>query len=383
MDFHPGNLESNREKKKPRIRALNKPLYSSIYKKTEPAHRNYVDINPVVIEGVKDKKKRIRMFQKNANPSEIVILLPNNYSEQTLQAAHNFLKYNKKTLLEWFVELKEREHDMTITIYGADFVHRINYIFGLNQKFRWNMKKLCLAWLKKQSRKKKIGENEDVITYEPLTDKDRIEIYCLKSRCIYYFSAQTLLKSICANLETQTNNIPLVTFPKNPLTNLTFDFGQLLHIYDECVAWGSRRKKPIPTMFHLFRNENFQINQTCRAHNMFIQHRASYNYMMNDDLNLENFYEGLGDLLKEYRDFLVLKGIHPKYIRLHNFKFWLLKDPNNALLKQWKLFVIDYLFYKDTDVFIRENWHSSVYLLIDYVKLFKVSIPYLDPLKGA
>ena len=383
--FHPGitsDTNTNAEparRKKPQMKVkisknVNNKYFLSLKRNI---FEKYRDINPFYVSN--SSKQVYEFVQSNTSPQEIKIIIPNMYLNNELYTiSYNSIKYYKKTYLEWFLELKEREFDMTQQIYGIQFIVNINNVYADNQKYRWAFKRLFLAWVKKKCLQKEIGYNEDVISYNILKDGDRVSFYCLKSRCLYNFSATTLLNSICSNLETQVYSLATIVYPKNPLTNMALGYGQLLHIYNECLSWCARKHKPIPTAFCMFRNADFKISALAKIHNTYLQHRASHNYMKNDDVLYESFIEQLDDLMKTQKTFIVLSGINVRYVRIHNFSRWLKRDPNNHILKQWRRYITDYTFYKETGILIRENWLSLMNVIHDFKVLFQASIPYFQ-----
>jgi len=343
------------------------------------AHR---EIDPVAL-GRTPVRKEITFFNTTA-PGLIAIILPNKNKQNTQNTenasytiAHNSIKYLKKTYNEWFLEMKAQEFGYSNKLYGDEYLRWLNIIFAENQKLRWAFKRLYLARIKKLCEKKKIGYESDLIKYEPLIEKNRIQIYCLKSRCIYYFSANALINSVKANLETQVHSLAVLVFPKNPLTNDIFDYGQMLHIYDECLRWCAEHSKPLPTSIAFFRNENFQLNRISKLYNTYLQHRASKNYLINDDENSDLFLDDLGSILQKHTLFLHINLSQSKNIRTSNFREWLKRDPNNHLIKQWRSFVTDYMFHVETKQYVREHWKTLASVLTEFMILFKASLPYI------
>ena len=335
------------------------------------------DVDPVYL-AKRMKQSRIQHFIKpKTSAGEIAIIYPNQHKDNSLYTiVHTGMFYHKKTLVEWFIDNNERRFDSTQMIYGFSYISTMDYILFYNQKLRWAFKRLFLKWLVCRSLKNCIGL-ADIITSEPIPDVDKIRIVCLKSRCCYFFSGNVLLKSICSNLETQVNSLAVVVPPKNPFTNIMFGYGELLHIYNECLSWCGRRTVKFPAVLALYRDVNFKNHYFARVNNTCLQYKALQNYMINDDIDSSLFLETLSEIMKSNKSFLIVNQIGLRYIRIILFSHWIKRDPSHYLLKQWRAFITDYAFHAQTGIYPRDSWHTILNMLGDLRTLFQASIPHL------
>ena len=350
-------LQTEEQKKKDNIRAREKEIRLL---------QSLKDVDPIYARKQFHLMQKPKAFQFGTRPGEICMIYPNT-EQQNSMYTRVYNTRRTKTMFEWYVQMYEE------TQYGNEFIQIANYFYSRNQTIRWCFKRIVLAWLKKHS--KSIGDEKDLVTGEPIQERDKIQVYCLKSRCLYWFSGSTLLQSICSNLEAQVNSIPYLQSPKNPYTNVTFGYGQMIHIYEACLQWCVMRRKRVPTSLVLYRNSNCKIKQIVQFHHGFLQYHASQKYMANDDVDLEASYEILQDIFETHKEVLSVNRI---VANIPVFRNWFTKDPKNSLIQNWKMFLSDYWFYQQSGIYPRESWISNVPMLADLKTLLTVSMPYLQ-----
>jgi hypothetical protein len=176
----------------------------------------------------------------------------------------------------------------------------------------------------------------------------------------------------------QVNAIPIVTLPKNPYTNILFEYGEMLHIYNECLKWCAKKSKAFPIVLSIYRQSIFRIRTVANIHRLYLQQKATAQYLANDDIDGEFFLETLHECITYNRANIVLamKSI-PTYCTIPVFRTWNTKSPNHPLLKQWKSFAADYWFYEQTHVFPRERWSSLESVVNEFHSLVRASAPYM------
>jgi hypothetical protein len=125
--------------------------------------------------------------------------------------------------------------------------------FQRNQAIRWQMKRLLMAHRRRHMDARTIGE-VDVGTMEPIPANLLVTVYDWNSRARYRFHADTIHRQIVGSLRYQSLAISLPSAPKNPYTNLSWGFGQLMVIYDQVNRrlWDVKRKfmDPAAQAFH-------------------------------------------------------------------------------------------------------------------------------------
>ena len=305
---------------------------------------------------------------------EITILIP-----KTEQSAfvYNALSMHSYSLFEWYLYFLEMTMDSTYLIYGPMYYHQAYSLYLTNQNLRWKLKRLFSHWLKKKCEKKHIGADSDIFTHEPIPPKHCITIQCCVSRCLYSFHANTLLKAIRSNLETQVNSIPVIKPPLNPYTNIPFTYGQLIHIYSETLKWSANNNKVFPTTFALYREARFRPKLLERFNIVNLQYRAIVNYCRNDDMDCDFFIDNLYIFLKKYKNCIVSRRSKMVFLNLHAFRKWHIENPNHPILKQWKSFIRDFWFYEQIGIFPKVIWNSVINMIQEFNTLFAISIPTL------
>lgn len=376
--YHRDNIQQSARRSRKRISTENKNEYmEKLYTRASQ------DVNPIYFKNLIQSRfyrSRQNTFFYPVGEREIVVLIKNKYPDNGLYSMiHSSLSYWKRTYFEWYVMMLERNIDLTMAIYGSEYLRIVNHIYSENQTVRWSFKRLLAIWLRRKSFKKQIGYETDLVTQESITADNKIEVLCLKSRCVYCFSGNTLIKSICSNLETQVNGISLVTFPKNPYTNLRFSYGQMFHIYNECLKWCSKKSKPFPLTLAMYRDSMFGIRTFANMHRLYLQRNAAVQYIKNDDVDSTFLLDTINEfLLNNESTIRRITNIDVSfYYNSHSFRKWLMIDTGNSIHKQWRSFISDYWFYTQTDTYPREHWISFESIVYDFQSLIQISKPYL------
>ena len=99
--------------------------------------------------------------------------------------------------------------------------------FALEQKVRFHLRHLVQTWLFKRY-KGRVLNDTDPCTLEPISNP--ICIFDTRARGYYQFDAKSLRRTLEFGLGFQDWMFPDPKFPKNPLTNLDFNCGQLIEI---------------------------------------------------------------------------------------------------------------------------------------------------------
>ena len=215
----------------------------------------------------------------------------------------------------------------------------------------------------------------DLITLEKVPEEEKIEVICIKSRCLYIFSGSSILKTVRSSLESQQGSISNVIFPKNPFTMIKFNYGQMLKLFLDIMLWCTKKGKPYPAILALFQETHFNTTTLCSLHNDYLQYSAIKIYMFNDDVGGAFFLENLEVLLETFEQYLQPQY---KYLDAELFRLWFIDEKASPLLKNWRLLVTDYWHYKQTDNLIRPLWSSEMSILNDIKILLKASEYKLD-----
>ena len=345
----------------------------------------FTDVNPFYckrrLKDLNDKNHEVNWFApKKTPPSHIRILIPNKDSS----AIHESLSRNIFTYYGWFTHLTElsnqiyfftntNNHHMLPRMkpsYYDNYIYNLNRIYLNNQRHRWQMKRLLNIWLMKRCLKRVIGADSDIFTLGPIHAKDKIHITCMRTRSVYVFSGNALLRTACSSLETQAQSIPDTKAPCNPFTNIVFNYGQMLEVYNGCLQFCVTRRKSVPLILSMYRDSNFSIQHLLKSHSLHIQYLATQNYMKHDDHDNYILYENLGNIFKLYKDLL---GEFAPICSALRFKVWIEMDPHNFLHTQWRSFLTDYWHYEQTEHLCRANWISETSIVFDMLTLLEAS----------
>jgi len=354
--------------------------------------KSFVNANPIYA-----KRKIFNYLNRSTSfdpsdktkPGQIRIFLhrPHDPNDVLSIATHRLRRF-RGTYQEWQVFLKDLllEKDMfksdfvfnsnLISVFNSQIADAAQYIFGLNQHYRWLFKRAVGRWLYRRATSRVIGEDSDIITLEPVKPADRVAITCLTTRATYVYSAGSLLKCILSNLEIQVEAIPQPKQPINPYTNLPFTYVQMQNLYFELMKWCASNRKTIPAVLSLYKESNFNPTLLSKVHHNYIQYRAGKNYFTREEDDEDFFIENLEGLFAAYEP--LVRPFERTSVSSIKFKCWYKVDQEHYLMKQWKSLVSDYWYYTQTEHFSREFWTSENSIMMDVRTLLVASKNILD-----
>jgi hypothetical protein len=108
-----------------------------------------------------------------------------------------------------------------------DYLQETKKWFALEQKVRFQLRRLVQMWLFKRYKERMLNDT-DPCTLEPISTP--VRIFDTQARGYYQFDAKSLRRTLEFNLGFQDWMFPDPRIPKNPLTNMNFNYGQLLEI---------------------------------------------------------------------------------------------------------------------------------------------------------
>ncbi len=193
-------------------------------------------------------------------------------------------------------------------------------------------KRLLNAWLLKKANKIQLS-TDDPITLMPFNQP--LIVYDLRNRSRYCFEAKTLVTNIYHQLRYSFGGFPKPLSPLNPITNLAFGCGQLLHIFTECMRFGYWS-----AVFHTFRAASFDINQYSYLQERPLRFAAikefvygdTHKHMMTEEM--ANFIIGLANKRNKY-----LTGAEIRRLTYG------LKNAEHPYVIQWMRLFEEYLKY--------------------------------------
>jgi hypothetical protein len=332
--------------------------------------------------------KCIFSFIKNPSLSYINIIIPIDKKNLLTVWTYNQIAYKSGTLFDWQVILGKLDINGTLfkfptkkrvyinnkkfkPILNSDIYEEACRVFSYNQWVRWQLKRIVNAWINKKCKLRVIGEDNDIITCEPIPKKDQVRIISVRNRTEYVFSGNVLLKTVKSCLDGQYASIPNIKTPRNPYTNTIFTYGEMNEVYNRILKWCAKKGKALPGIIGLYREHQFRNNLVLRIHNNYVQINATHNYILNDDITGEFFIETIQILLEDFSEQLFKD--FDDVIGYQHFRLWNKIEPKHHLLLCWKKLAADFWYYKQTEQFPREHWKNESSILVDTIILLRAS----------
>jgi len=208
---------------------------------------------------------------------------------------------------------------------------RIFALLIVEARCRFAFKRLLNAWLKRRADKIPLS-TIDTITLA--TYNQPLIVYNLNHRSRHCFETKTLITNIFHQLRYSFGGFPKPMTPLNPITNLPFSSGQLLHIFDSALHLGYYSKE-----FMAFRAAAFDI--------------TLYNYLQERPLRFAAIHEFIygqnhtNIMLEELTNFIVgaanKRGVHLTGLEIRRLSFGL-RQPSDYI-SQWLRIFAEYLQY--------------------------------------
>jgi len=324
-------------------------------------------------------------FTGKTKPGIIKIIIPNMAKNFMDHLAYFNIGYKQQRYFEWCIWLEDlinlfpknqknpiiNDNDKDILDKNDMLIIKIKDIYYHNQRVRWAFKNLYRLWLIKKCNKRTIGDDRDLITFEPITKDNMVSIICLKTRSKYVFSSFSIIKTIQSSLETQLGGISVCLTPKNPYTHVHLTFCQMLEIYNQILIICSKKGKYIPSIVVAYREINFNTLRLSKIQNNYLQYKATIALIYDNDTNNAFFLENLAILLDTYSMLSTEYG--DTIVTIARFKIWAKFEPKNPLIIMWKQLICDYWYYEQTTILLRDSWRVSDDMITDIVVLLRES----------
>jgi hypothetical protein len=170
-----------------------------------------------------------------------------------------------KTLKEWFILLKTyKQYDTQFPFLNGMYTILESLYFkhmrirALLQKFVRNIKIRLL-------RRRIIG-NIDLYTTLAIPKYAQITIHDYASKSVYMFHTQTAIRICESGLKYSNYGIPFPQRPKNPYTNLSFTYGQIVVLLQQIFVNCALTNSVPPINLISFRTCNYDTNIYKRKH---------------------------------------------------------------------------------------------------------------------
>jgi len=257
---------------------------------------------------------------------------------------------------------------------GKDFSNEGLTLLLKNIRYRWLLRKFVLNIRKRIMNKRIIGI-EDLCTTIRIPEEFIVRIYDWKSKSIYLFHTQTILKLILEKLKYSSYGIAVPKLPKNPYTNIPFTLGQLIIIVGQIITNLAKNHRVIPDLLLSYRKCNYDIVNFFNVNKKDLHIHAACNFFSNkDDTDVREISgEIIEDIYTEHGKLrgwtTVLKYVKERTVR-HDLlvrwdalllSFWIYQ--NHLIYHGWSSFsrMIDefYVLHKET-----LQWHRHGYQII-------------------
>jgi hypothetical protein len=250
-----------------------------------------------------------------------------------------------KTLTEWVNASHQNEHT--------------HDIFVTNQRQRW------LAWKvwhritqRIWSRRSQCGI--DMIDMAPITDTDAIMVNDATNRTIYRFHRRDLFNTLLSNICMSEEMLPNPRAPRNPWTNASFTYGQIVGVCQNLLQEYAKRGRCPPVLFSAFWAVQFDLGRFASENASLLSQHAIITYFK--DINDHN-RDTISDTIIQL---LTAAGVSCTPVGVRR---WLRASPLTEGHREWLAFARDYTLYMNLHVQIRPHWHTEELIYRDVRRL--------------
>jgi hypothetical protein len=195
----------------------------------------------------------------------------------------------------------------------------------LRNKFNTLLRK----WRERRYHNRKLNTEDPSTLCEPEVP---IEVYDAKSRGKYIFEASALKRQVDSQLGNNKWMFPEPAVPRNPLTNMEFNLGQLLSLHKQLKANGETS-----WMLEGFAAANYSITD------FFVVHKTALKLHALEDLVRNPADEDLCELVEEFVDDEYHQHRFKTRAKLTTIWWALNKKYSDPYIRQWHYLYRDYM----------------------------------------
>lgn len=176
------------------------------------------------------------VFVKRFHPGRTWLLVPSPFFVSSiLDSPHDRLRSKMDLVNREIITHREGtlRRNILRSFLKEDDLAKLEPIFNKNQSVRFSMKQLLLLW---KLRRTTQMNDDDISTMEP--PKKKIIVHSADLRNKYVFEANTLLKDSLSRLTLNEEFFPKPMYPRNPFTNQSLTYGQLLSVHRQFRSHG-------------------------------------------------------------------------------------------------------------------------------------------------
>jgi hypothetical protein len=244
------------------------------------------------------------------------------------------VRAHDRTLQEWLALIKVMK---TKAVSNSDKNHAIAFerFFYTNRRLRW----LVYKWIGKVRRrimdKRVIGE-EDMVTLLPIPIDSLVSVYDIKGRNKYQFHTNTMVRTIVSSLAYGTYGVATPQEPKNPYTNISWTYGQILSIVGQLLRNQALHHRATSVIIVTYRSSNYDIQEFFKKNGVFLKLSAAKAFFAakEDPSTIEIYNEVLDDL---YDDEELPKSwsLVARLVKARHLSDDLMKEWDSVVLSFW------------------------------------------------
>ena len=281
-----------------------------------------------------------------------------------------------RTLKQWFSHFATMDKSVFATNVPIDpnpenpFFHRKAFsiegvkILYKNLHYRWLIRKFIRKIRLRIMERRIIGE-EDLCTTVRIPSESVVRVYDWKSKSVYLFHTQTIMKLILDKLKYNSYGIACPIVAKNPYTNIAFTLGQHISIVSQIITNLAKNHRMIPDLLLSYRINRYDIPMFFANNKTKLHIHAACSFFANKDDAVVREITGeiMEDLYEQY-------GNRPGFARVtqHVTERTLRQD----LLVRWDFLLLSFWIYQNH--LVLHGWTSHEPMIEEFHTLHRETI---------
>jgi hypothetical protein len=281
-----------------------------------------------------------------------------------------------RTLSQWYSYFAAMDKSMFLTPVPIDpnpenpFFHRKTFavegvqILYKNLRYRWILRKFIRHIRLRIMERRIIGE-EDLCTTLRIPTESIVRIYDWKSKSVYLFHTQTIMKLLLDKLQYNSYGIACPILAKNPYTNIAFTLGQHIAIVSQIITNLAKNHRMIPELLLSYRNHKYDIPMFFADNKIKLHIHAACSFFANKDDAVVREITGeiMEDLYEQY-------GNRPGFSRV--MKHVTERTLRQDLLLRWDFLLLSFWIYQNH--LMLHGWSSHDLMVEEFHTLHRETL---------
>jgi hypothetical protein len=249
------------------------------------------------------------------------------------------------------------------------FNHKAFAIEGLkilykNLRYRWLLRKF-IKNIRKRIMERRIIGHDDLCTTSPIPEDFIVRVYDWKTKSVYLFHTQTIMKLILDKLKYNTYGIACPIIAKNPYTNLSFTLGQHITIIGQIIINLAKNHRMISDLLLSYRKYKYDIPMFFNKNKIALHIHAACTFFANkDDRDVREITgEIIEDLYQEHGHRIGFASVTRHVVE---------RTLRPDLQERWDCLMLSFWIYQNHLVF--HGWTSYDRMVEEFYLLHKESI---------